>query len=127
MERDVTYYRIVDKSAASVADIYAAAEEAWRDMVTPGTRSFAAAEKAGIDLTTLPERMEEAVEIRPYGAGVGSVELVVVGILGKMAYDAWKDIWKHILFPRIKKAYAIEPIEPPKLARKKVPAKKAVE
>jgi hypothetical protein len=88
------------------------------------TLAYDAAKERGIDVASLPEAVEEAVEVRPAGAGVGSVEVIFAGLLAKMAYDAWKDVWNGVLFPKIKKKFGEGAIVPIDLGGDDKPAKK---
>jgi hypothetical protein len=112
MDRDEVVYRITDENRISVANVQEAIAEAWADMQHDGTVAHQTALAAGIDLAALPKEAGEAVEVKPRGAGVGAVEVAVIGLLGKMAYDVWKDIWTHVIFPRIKKRFGEKALVP---------------
>jgi hypothetical protein len=80
-----------------ITDIQETVIEAWRRMGRPGTIEHANSLAYGLDRTDLPRRLADMVTLRPDGAGVGTVDLIVV-LSGKVAWD----LWKHVLLPHIR-------------------------
>jgi hypothetical protein len=112
MADDIVVYEIADKAAVSVEDIQQAVADAWSEMRQPGTDAYEDAKRAGIDVAALPASVDDVVEVRPHGAGVGAVEVAIIGFLGKVAYDVWKDVWTHILLPKVKKRFGEKALTP---------------
>lgn len=123
MERDEIEFEIVDKKNVSIADIQDAVTEAWGEMRERGTSAYQAAVDAGIDVSSLPGDVGDAVEIRPAGAGLIGVDVIVVGLLSKMAYDVWKGVWDQILLPKLKRRFGETVLAPVQDTKPKDPMK----
>jgi hypothetical protein len=115
METEVVEYVIVDKAKLSVADIQRDALAAWADVRTAGTTANANAKAAGIDVESLPASLEDVVRIKAGGAGVGSIDLVIAGVLAKIALD----FWRHVLLPHIRETFGDNAIKAKKAEAKK--------
>lgn len=79
----------LDRERLRITDVQATAREAWKQMRLPGTVAHANALARGIDPQSLPKQLDRVIELRPGGAGVGTVDLIVVAA-GKVAWDLWK-------------------------------------
>lgn len=110
-------FAIKDKTKLGVSDIQATAAAAWADMQEVGTAAHAAAVKAGIDLKALPKELGQLLSIKPAGAGLGSVDLLI-GALGPVAWD----VWKHVLLPQIRARWGDDAIKAKAAAAKKAAA-----
>ncbi len=106
MEREFRY-DIARDSGATVEAIRASARKVWGELHQPGSLAREEAERAGIPLDDVPEDMEEALSLKPSGAGFepASVALVVTGMLLHGAGRASLDIWKYVLLPRIREKW----------------------
>lgn len=91
------YFRIAQQDKIRISDIQEAVLEAWRQMRRPGTTEHANFVAHGFGQVNLPKRLSDVVDVRPDGAGVGTVDLIVV-LSGKAALD----IWKYVLLPHIR-------------------------
>lgn len=105
------YFKISDPKNVSISNVQASVAEAWNDIRKPGTAAHAKALSLGINVDELPGA-SEAIEVRPVGAGIGTVDLLVAGLLVKMTYDVWKSVWTEIIFPKIKRDLGVNAIVP---------------
>jgi hypothetical protein len=115
-------YVIVDKQTLDVGKIQTAANEAWAEMKIPGSELHAMARAHGLTGSKLPRSLEQVLQIRPAGAGIGAVEMVVAGYLGKAAWD----LWKYIVMPYIEDHWGVGVIREKLTAEKRVAAARAV-
>jgi hypothetical protein len=112
------HYQVTRTGGIGLSELQATTREAWKLMRTPGSSAHADALANGIDLEGLPKHLREMVEIRPDGAGIVTVEGVVVGYLCRAAWD----VWKHVLLPQIRRKWGDEALRP---LRARAVAKKA--
>ena len=108
-------YRIADKAKLSVAKLQETVKQTWDDMRVPGTLAYENAKAVSLNIARLPELADEAVEVRPAGAGVAGVDVIFAG-LRAVPRSVWKKLWDGVLLPSIKKQFgetAIQPQDPP--------------
>lgn len=91
------HFRIARRNKVSITDIQSAIREAWRQISKPGTTEYANFRANGLDRFELPGRLSNLITVRPDGAGVAGVDVIIV-LSGKVAWD----LWKHVLLPHIR-------------------------
>ena len=120
-------YEILDIKTVRVIDIQRLAEEIWSELRTAGTPAYVSAKGAHIDVTILPDTIDEALSIQATAASVDLATIsVVVGTLAPAAGKAAWDIWKHVMLPQIRMRWgdvAIREMQREKAAQKKADAK----
>jgi hypothetical protein len=102
------HYRVTRGGGIRLSDLQATAREAWKLMHTPGSSAHTDALANGIDVAQLPKRLREMVDVRPDGAGLVTVEGVVVGFIGRVAWD----VWKYVLLPQIRRKWGDDALRP---------------
>lgn len=103
-EKQEVCFRI-GREGLRIADVQAAAREAWKQMREPGTLAHANALARGVDPQTLPSQLDRVLRLRPNGAGISTVDVLVMvagsgaGTVG--AKIAW-DLWKYVVLAHIR-------------------------
>jgi hypothetical protein len=111
-------YKIIDNRRLDIALIQAAVSEAWADMHVRGSASYASAQEHGLNISVLPRNLKQVLQVRPAGAGIGSVDMVVAGFLGKAAWD----MWRYVVMPYIEGRWGVGVIREKLAAEKRVAA-----
>jgi hypothetical protein len=97
------HYQIADRRKLDVGAIQAAAKAAWVEMRVPGSASHSNAQSHGLTPSELPPNLNEVLRIRSAAAGVGSVDVVVAGFLGKVGWD----LWRYVVMPYIESRWGV--------------------
>ncbi|PZP99203.1 MAG: hypothetical protein DI587_11135 [Variovorax paradoxus] len=111
MKSSETVYAI-GKPDTTAADIESALREIWGNMMIKGSLEHELAVKHHLTPESLPTSADEALEVRPAAAGVVTPDVIVAGLLSKMAYDVWASVWKDVLWPSLKKKLGDEVLRP---------------
>lgn len=107
----------ITRPRLQVAQVQAAAQDAWAEMRTPGTKAHANAVAHGLKPESLPSKLNQVLVLRSEAAGVGTVDLAVVAI-GLASKAAW-DLWQYVVLPHIRERWGDKALE----ERKKAAAK----
>jgi hypothetical protein len=91
------HFRITRRDEISITDIQTAMREAWRQIGKPGTTEYANYRANRLDRFELPGKLGRLVAVRPDGAGIAGVDVIIV-LSGKVAWD----LWKHVLLPHLR-------------------------
>ncbi len=110
-------YVIGDKSVLSVKDVQDAVREAWSDLRIDGSAARQLALDADIDVDALPKLAIGFVDVKPAGAGMGGVDLLILA-----ASHVAAQIWQHVLLPQIRERWGDKAIAAKNAAARKTAA-----
>lgn len=121
-EKQVLCFRI-GRDDLRIVEVQATAKEAWKQMREPGTVAHANALARGIDPQTLPKQLDRVIELRPNGAGISSVDLIVT-IASSVGAKAGLDLWKYVALAHIRDRWGDHALKEMRAAKRSAARKK---
>jgi hypothetical protein len=91
-------------SGPSLDDLNKTIDQLW-DEIKTDPDSLRRAQEAGIDLDRLPSgRREKVIEVRRVGAGLEPAS-TAIGVGIALGAKVVRDVWTHVLLPRLRRKY----------------------
>lgn len=101
--------RFVLNAQFSVDDLGAKLDELWAELQRENSTVRKDADGLGIDLTLIDGvRRDDAILLRREGAGLDPATTAVIVAFAPVAAKIAKDLWDHVLLPRILRAWGAD-------------------